>query len=124
MNNKFVNMSRELLAVSEDAEQRIQQRSADKKVSIDNFDPCTFVQTWGSTALGFNEIGCDALTRARTYVFVPYDPNEMALVYFGGRFAYEAPWGEAFMRDVEEQNMESVSRRRKYFMQAQKEVEE
>lgn len=34
MNNKFVNMSRELLAVSEDAEQRIQQRSADKRFPL------------------------------------------------------------------------------------------
>ena len=124
MNNKFVNMARELLAVSEDAGQRIQQRSAGKRVSIDDFDLCTFVQTWESTALGFDVIGCDALTNARTYVFVPYDPNEMALVYFGGRFAYEALWSEPFMTDVEAQSMEPVYRKGKYFMQARKEAEE
>ena len=124
MNNKFVNMARELLAVSEDAEQRIQQRSAGKRVSIDDFDLCTFVQTWGNTALGLGGIGGCAFTSARTYVFVPYDPNEMALVYFGSCFAYEAPWSEPLMTDVEAQSMEPVYRKSKYFMQARKEVEE
>lgn len=124
MNNKFVNMARELLAVSEDAENRIQQRSAGKKVSIDDFDLCAFVQTWGSTALGFGGIGGCTLTSARTFVFVPYDPNEMALVYFGSGFAYKAPWSESFMSDVEAHSMEPVYRKGKYFVQAQKEVEE
>ncbi len=124
MSNKFVNMARELLTVGEDAGQRIQQRSAGKRVSIDDFDLCAFVQTWESTALGLGGIGGCALTSARTYVFVPYDPNEMALVYFGSCFAYEAPLSEAFMSDVEVQSMESVYRKGKYFIQTRKEAEE
>lgn len=124
MNNKFVNMARELLAVSEDAGQRIQQRSVGKRVSIDDFDLCTFVQTWENTAIGLGGIGGCAFTSARTYVFVPYDPNEMALVYFGSCFAYEAPWSEAFMSDVEAQSMESVYGKGKYFIQTRKEAEE
>lgn len=74
--------------------------------------------------LGFGGIGGCTLTSTRTYVFVPYDPDEMALVYFGSSFAYEAPWSESFMADVEAQSMEPVYRKGKYFMQARKEVEE
>lgn len=122
MSNKLIHMARELLAVSEDAELRINQRCTGR--TVNDFEFHTFVQTWGSTALGFGGVGGCAITSARTYVLIPYEPSEMALVYFSGRFAYEAPWGEAFVRDVKEQCMEPVNRKGKYFMKAQKEVEE
>ena len=124
MSNKLVHMARDLIAVSEDAEWRIHQRGTGKRTSVDDFDFRTFVQTWGSTALGFGGIGGCALTTARTYVLIPHDDNEMALVYFGSQFAYEAPCTWVFWEDVNGEQMESVSRKGKYFLQEQKEVEE
>lgn len=122
MSNKLAHMARELLAVSEDAELRINKRCTGR--TVNDFEIHTFVQTWGSTALGFGGIGGCAITSARTYVLIPYEPSEMALVYFGSGFAYEAPWGEAFVRDVENQEMEPVFRKGKYFTHVRKEVEE
>lgn len=46
-----------------------------------------FVQTWGSTALGFGGIGGQAITPAYTVVVRSTQLDEYA-VYFGGRFAY------------------------------------
>lgn len=48
-------------------------------------DVISFVQSWGSTALGFGGIGGAAITTAQTTVIVCQ--NHYA-VYFGGRLAY------------------------------------
>jgi len=66
-----------------------------------------FDQTWGSTALGFGCIGGQAITKARTYVFIPYE-EERAYVYFGGIFAYKVPINNRFREDLMRRNMASV----------------
>ena len=50
----------------------------------------SFVQPWGSTALGFGGIGGQMLTSAITTVVGREDPDGVPIfyVFFGGRFAY------------------------------------
>ena len=64
-----------------------------------------FVQTWGSTALGFGGIGGQAITSAYVCVIESGLVGQFA-VYFGGRLAYviQRP-NAAFMEDVARQRM-------------------
>lgn len=64
-----------------------------------------FVQTWGSTALGFGGIGGQAFTSAYVCVIESNLLGQFA-VYFGGRLAYviERP-DTKFMEDVASQRM-------------------
>lgn len=112
MSNKLTSMARELLAIEEDLPYRFDYSAGDRP-TINDFDLYTFEQTWGSTALGFGGIGGQAITAARTYVFVPIC-NQKCFVYFAGRFAYAADYTEAFKEDLRNQRMESVSRSGKY----------
>lgn len=83
---------------------------------ISDFELYTFEQTWGSTTGGFEGIGGSAMTNQRTYVFIPLTTTEKeeCLVFFGGRFAYHAPYCKPFIDDVMDQNVASVSRKSKY----------
>ena len=64
-----------------------------------------FVQTWGSTALGFGGIGGQAITSAYVCVIESNLLGQFA-VYFGGRLAYviERP-NTKFMEDIASQRM-------------------
>ena len=64
-----------------------------------------FVQTWGSTALGFGGIGGQAITSAYVCVIESNLLGQFA-VYFGGHLAYviERP-NEKFMEDIARQRM-------------------
>ena len=64
-----------------------------------------FVQTWGSTALGFGGIGGQAITSAYVCVIESNLVGGYA-VYFGGRLAYviERP-NEKFMEDITRHRM-------------------
>ncbi len=59
-----------------------------------------------------------AMTSARTYVFVPMCCNQMCFVYFGSRFAYAVPYSNVFMEEVNKQQMVSVSQCGKYIQQS------
>lgn len=113
MSNKLTNMAREILSIEADLPFRL---NYDEKPSptIDDFELHTFEQMWGSTALGFGGIGGQAMTSARTYVFVPVTCNQKCFVYFGGRFAYIADYCEELKEDIRKQQMEPVSRAGKY----------
>ena len=54
----------------------------------------------GDTTLGFGGIGGQAMTSARTYVFVPVSCEEECFIYFAGIFAYSVPYSKTFMEDV------------------------
>ena len=82
--------------------------------TLDDFDMYTFEQVWGSTSLGFGGIGGQAMTTARTYVFVPINGSRTCFVYFAGKFAYKVNYSEKFMEDVSKCNMASVAMSRKY----------
>jgi hypothetical protein len=56
-----------------------------------------FPETWSSTALGFGGMGGAAMTPA--YTVVVSRPN-LALVYWGGVFAYGVEPDEAFLADI------------------------
>jgi hypothetical protein len=64
-----------------------------------------FVQTWGSTALGFGGIGGQAITSAYVCIIESNLVGQFA-VYFGGRLAYviERP-NEKFMEDISSHRM-------------------
>lgn len=113
MSNKLTQMAKELLCIEEDLSFRLDYN--EKPIpTLDDFELYTFEQVWGSTSLGFGGIGGQALTPARTYVFVPVNCNQKCFVYFAGRFAYAVDYSEGFMEDVLRCNMEPVSRADKY----------
>ena len=113
MSNKLTEMARDILSIEADLPFRFNYREG-QRVSVDDFELHTFEQVWGSTALGFGGIGGQAMTSARTYVFVPMTCNQKCLVYFAGRFAYKADWCENFREDVRNQNMAEVNKAGRY----------
>lgn len=73
-----------------------------------------FVQTWGSTALGFGGIGGSAMTDAYTVVLRSTYNNEY-LVYFNGVFAYKLiKPNKQFFEDIRYKNLEAVYNKQKY----------
>ena len=110
--NQLVGMAREILAIEADLPYRLDY--SDERPTIDDFELYTFNQTWGSTALGFGGIGGQAITQARTYVFVPMTCNQKCFVYFAGRFAYKADWCETLKEDIRNQNVAPVYQAGKY----------
>ena len=113
MSNKLTQMAREILAIEADLPFRLDYKYQPLP-TIDDFELYTFVQTWGSTALGFGGIGGQAMTDARTYVFIPVSCQQKCFVYFGGRFAYAVDFSQDFMEDVQRGNMMPVSGADKY----------
>lgn len=115
MQDKLICMAIELLAIDSDLPSRFDQPDCqDEHPTVDDFELHIFEQTWGSTALGFNVVGGQAMTTANTYVFIPLFVNQPCFVYFGARFAYAVPYSEVFVKDVGQQKMEPVSRKGKY----------
>lgn len=110
-----IKMAKELLIISEDLPFRFDY-STGEKVSLNDFEIHTFEQNWGSTALGFDGIGGQAITSARTYVFEPICVNQKFFVYFGCKFAYAVPYSSILMKDIAKQNMVSVNKRGKYLV--------
>ena len=110
--NQLVSMAREILAIEADLPYRLDY--SEERPTIDDFELYTFNQTWSSTALGFDGIGGQAITQARTYVFVPMTCNQKCFVYFAGRFAYKADWCETLKEDIRNQKMAPVYQAGKY----------
>lgn len=72
-----------------------------------------FLQTWGSTALGFGGIGGSAMTSA--YTVAVFGPNGDVVVYFGGRKAYHIKRpNDNFMSDCAVGNLSDVAGRSRY----------
>lgn len=109
-------MTREILAIVNDLPHRFNCNQKPYP-TLDDFGLYLFEQVWGSTALGFEGIGGQAITSARTYVFVPTSCDERCFVYFGGRFAYAAPYSDVFMADVAAGRMAPVAMSGKYCKQ-------
>lgn len=113
MSNKLTNIARDILAIESDLPFRFDY-TKQIRPTIDDFEILVFEQIWGSTALGFNEMGGQAITSAPTYVFIPISCDQKCFVYFAGRFAYSADYSSTFQADVLAHSMESVSRSTKY----------
>ena len=113
MSNKLTNMAREILSIEADLPYRFNYKESERP-TVDDFEVHIFEQVWGSTALGFGDMGGQAITAARTYVFVPVTCNQKCFVYFAGKFAYAVDYSEKFMEDVYNENMESVAKSDKY----------
>ena len=106
-------MALELLQINENFCSYVQEPT---ETRVSDFELYTFVQIWGSTATGFGGIGGQVMTAQRTYVFIPIcNEKEKCLVFFSGRFAYAVPYSRKFMDDVRNGQVESVTRREKYF---------
>lgn len=74
-----------------------------------------FDQIWASTALGFGGMGGQAITIARTYVFVLDEKvYNTAYVYFAGMFAYKVPINKRFEEDLRNHRMASVAESVRY----------
>ena len=113
MSNNLTEMAREILAIEADLPYRFDY-SDKSRPTVNDFELHTFEQTWGSTALGFGGIGGQAMTSARTYVFIPMSINQKCFVYFAGRFAYAVDYSEKFMKDVLGGNVAAVYEFGKY----------
>lgn len=113
MSNKLIGMAREILAIEADLPYRFDY-SDNSHPTLDDFELHTFEQTWGSTTLGFGGVGGQAMTSARTYVFIPMNCHQKCFVYFAGRFAYAVYYSDKFMEDVLKGNVASVSESGKY----------
>ena len=113
MSNNLTEIAREILAIEADLPYRFDY-SDQSHPTVNDFELHTFEQTWGSTALGFGGIGGQAMTYARTYVFIPMSINQKCFVYFAGRFAYAVDYSEKFMKDVLGGNMAAVYESGKY----------
>ena len=116
MSNKLTDLAIETLLIEKDIPFRIDYSKEDPlyRLSIDDFDIYIFSQTWGSTALGFDGCGGQAMTKANTCVLVPESCHQDCFVYFAGRFAYNVPYSEAFGEDVRNHSMKSVRQAVKY----------
>lgn len=100
-------MAQQLISIANDLRYRF------KTLGFDSGQLYDFDQTWASTALGFGGVGGSALTTERTYVFMP-NGYDKALVYFGGRFAYETPINERLKEDINNHDIASVAKRGRY----------
>lgn len=70
-------------------------------------DEIHFLQTWGSTALGFGGFGGDMMTSAWTSVIIKNDGS--ADVYFNGKKAYSVEiMNDAFKKDLLSRCMKPV----------------
>jgi hypothetical protein len=84
-----------------------------RRPTMDEVEVYAFPQTWGSTALGFNGLGCSAMTTALTIV-VRY--ATVSCIYFGGSHAYTiTDITEAFEKDLHGFNMRDVATARKRY---------
>lgn len=117
MPNKLTKIAREILTIENDFLYRVNNPDSCKIID-DSFKLFMFEQSWGSTALGFDEVGGRTMTSAMTYVFVPQIEGEDCIVYFAGRFAYKAPYNRTFMADVAKRRMEPVCKSIKYIEDA------
>lgn len=113
MSNKLTKTAREILEIEGDLPFRLDY-NVKHRPTLNDFEMYTFEQTWGSTALGFGGIGGQAITDARTYVFIPIIPEQKCHVYFAGRYAYAADNSEIFMEDLKKCQMASVAMKGKY----------
>lgn len=112
MSNKLTDMAREILEIEHDLPYRFDFEKGNP--SFDDFSLEIFDQTWSSTTLGFDGIGGQAITTARTYVFIPQTCEQECFVYFAGKFAYFVPLSEKFLEDVRNRNVASCARSAKY----------
>lgn len=115
--SKITTMAKQLLMINDDLPFRLYDYEDYKlNIHVDHFEIETFVQMWGSTALGFSGIGGQSMTSENTYVLIPIDGNvKFCYVYFGGRFAYHCPYSEVLCEDIKRQNVASVAQSGKYF---------
>ena len=110
----FIQTAKEILNIKQNYGhyldyKKLQEQSLFGNITDDDFDLYLFEQTWGNTSGGFEGIGGSAMTSQTTYVLVPKFDHD-CLVFFGGKFAYKAPYNEKFMSDVREGNVKGKSR--------------
>lgn len=116
MSNKLTDLAIEVLLIEKDIPHRIDYSKEDPlyRFNIDDFSVYVFEQTWGSTALGFDGMGGQAMTTANTIVLIPNYCNQDCFVYFAGRFAYSVPYSDIFGNDVMNYSVVGVNQISKY----------
>ena len=116
MSNKLTDLAIEVLLVEKDIPLRIDYLKEHPlyRFNIDDFSVYIFEQTWGSTALGFSEMGGRAMTTENTIVLIPNYNHQDCFVYFAGRFAYSVPYSDIFGNDVMNYAVVGVNQISKY----------
>lgn len=90
-----------------------QTEKAIRRPNEDDVEVYIFLQTWGSTALGFGGVGGSAMTPAYTTVVI--SEHQHAAVYFGGRLAYVIQnISNEFWSDLRSFDMAECGKTRKY----------
>lgn len=85
-----------------------------RKVAYGELTVEVFIQTWGSTALGFGGFGGQMMTSAYTTVFSD-ELNGIHVVFFDGRPAYLVlDASDEFYKDLKNRDMKSVSQAGRY----------
>lgn len=108
----LTNIAISLLQINEDISSHFKNPYNTK---ISDFIMYDFDQMWGNTSGGFEGIGGSAMTKQRTYVFIPQIANEDCIVYFGGRYAYSCPRTAIFLEDVEKREVKGCKSNSCYF---------
>jgi hypothetical protein len=104
---RYGNVSEDLKKVIEDSTKRFKENDSTFG-PLDEVEIEIWMQTWGSTALGFGGIGGQCITSA--YTFLAWDKyRQNCLVYFAGRFAYQVKnVNDAFRKAYTERRMPSI----------------
>ena len=71
-----------------------------------------FQQWWGNTSGGFEGIGGSMMTKETTYVI---HDNNIAYIFFSGRFAYKVKINDKFIDDLKHENIAGKQSYRKYY---------
>ena len=104
----FIQTAQEILSIKQNYSYHLDHLKLKEqnieKVYDDDFNVHIFEQVWGNTTGGFGGIGGSAMTTQTTYVLVPKF-NHDCLVFFGGKFAYRAPYSRKFIDDVVKENV-------------------
>lgn len=89
-------------------------RAINKEYTYHDATMKMFMQTWGSTALGFRGIGGQAITNAYTTIVEDYEEG-LYSVFFGNRLAYviHNP-NQLFFEDMAKESMKPVYESGKY----------
>lgn len=118
----LIKMARELLSIQEEFPNRL---SYPQKNKISDFEMETFTQIWGNTSGGFETIGGSITILQRTYVFIPVTAEDEACqVYFGGAYAYMAPYSKMFLEDVKNRCVKGMAHKAVYWQNYCKEERE
>lgn len=117
-------IAKQLLMKDEDYVREMESKKKDGYIFsiVPDLDATVFPQIWGSTCTGFDvcedgtpAMGGSAMTKEYTVIFHELK-TDIYIVFFGNRACYKVTdANEAFLYDMKEQNMASLSEAQKKY---------